>query len=150
MKELSAIPLPSDKLRFLVVDDNVDAAQLLAMFLETLGHEVFVEYHPQDALELANRITPDIFLLDIGLPLYDGYELARRLRAYPQTHDAVMIAVTGYGQKHDIENAFAAGFDHHLVKPLDMTALQKLIAEISRQRQFLDRLSDAGPRGTQH
>lgn len=118
-------------LRVLVVDDNVDAAHTLEMFLNALGHDVCIEHVAADALERAQRTLPQVCLLDIGLPDIDGYELARQLRAQPETAKAVLIAVTGYGQEQDRESAASAGFDHHLVKPVDTTRLAALLAEVS-------------------
>jgi CheY-like chemotaxis protein len=120
---------PHKALRVLVVDDNADAAQMLAMFLEASGHDVLVEYGARAALERARREPPDVLLLDIGLPEIDGNELARRLRAQPETANAVLIAVTGYGQEQDRRAALAAGFHHHLVKPVDPSRLIALLAD---------------------
>jgi CheY-like chemotaxis protein len=114
----------------MVVDDNADAAQSLAMLLEAEGHNVCVEYTAQSALERARVEAPRALLLDIGLPGMDGYELARRLRALPQTAGALLIALTGYGQDQDRERSKAAGFDHHLVKPADTKKLSALLAEL--------------------
>jgi PAS domain S-box-containing protein len=111
----------------LVVDDNVDAAQLLAMVLENLGYEALVEHDPQRALAVAAERRPDICILDIGLPDMDGNELARRLRRQAGTEHALLIAVTGYGRPQDREQALAAGFDHHLVKPVDVHRLAQLL-----------------------
>jgi CheY-like chemotaxis protein len=121
------LPAPSRQRRVLVVDDNVDAAQLLAMVLENLGCEVLVEHDPHRALAVAAARSPDACILDIGLPDMDGNELARRLRARPNTQDALLIAVTGYGRPQDREQALAAGFDHHLVKPVDVHRLVELL-----------------------
>ncbi len=118
-------------LRLMVVDDNVDAARMLAMYLEALGYEVIVEHGSRHALERASTESPNICLLDIGLPDMDGNELARRLRAQPETAGAVLIAVSGYGQESDRETALAAGFDHYLVKPVDTGKLSALLARIS-------------------
>ncbi|MEX5747088.1 ATP-binding protein [Massilia sp. X63] len=115
-------------LRVLVVDDNVDAAVMLAMLLEASGHEVLVEHGARAALARAHEARPQVFLLDIGLPEMDGKELARRLRAEPATRDALLVAVTGYGQDSDREQIMAAGFDHHLVKPVDMERLEAILA----------------------
>ncbi len=115
-------------LRVMVVDDNADAAQMLAMFLEASGHQVLVEYRAHQALERARLETPDVCLLDIGLPEIDGIELAQRMRAQPETAKAVLIAVTGYGQDQDRQQALAAGFRHHLVKPVDPARLVALLA----------------------
>jgi CheY-like chemotaxis protein len=111
----------------MVVDDNVDAAQVMAMYIGGAGHEVVVEHDPFAALERAPRFAPEVCLLDIGLPGMDGHELARRLRALPQTANALLIAVTGYGQAQDRDASQDAGFDHHLVKPVDMAALERIL-----------------------
>ena len=121
-------------LRLLVVDDNADAAQMLAVFMETLGHRVTVEGDARKVLDLAAAFGPDACLLDIGLPHIDGYELARRLRADPRTRHAVLIAATGYGQEEDRARTAAAGFDHHFVKPLDLAALAQLLGTIQPRR----------------
>jgi PAS domain S-box-containing protein len=118
-------------LKILIVDDNVDAAAMLNMLLEASGHQVFAEHEAQRALARASIELPDVCLLDIGLPDMDGHELARRLRARPETANAVLIAVTGYGQENDIENSLAAGFNHHLTKPVDIEKLTSLLSEIS-------------------
>ena len=115
-------------LRVMVVDDNVDAAQMLAMFVEASGHEVQVEYGARQAFEQARIRSPDVFLLDIGLPEIDGNELAKRLRAQPQTSGAVLVAITGYGQEQDRMKALAAGFEHYFVKPVDPAKLVALLA----------------------
>jgi PAS domain S-box-containing protein len=118
-------------LRLLVVDDNVDAAATLAMLLEACGYEVMVENDSLRALELARRERPDAALLDIGLPEMDGNELARRLRADPRTRPALLVAITGYGQEQDRRAALEAGFDHHMVKPVDLDKLAAILAGIS-------------------
>jgi len=114
-------------LRILVVDDNEDAAQMLAMYLETMGHQVLIEHSSNDALVRARLEKPEVYILDIGLPDMDGNELARRLRAEQESTHALLIAVTGYGQEHDRLKALAAGFDQHLVKPVDVTKLAALL-----------------------
>jgi signal transduction histidine kinase/CheY-like chemotaxis protein len=113
--------------RVLVVDDNEDAAATLAMLLEMSGHEVLVEHDSRSALARARDSAPQICVLDIGLPDMDGMELARRLRSQPETADALLVAVTGYGQDSDRAASRAAGFDHHLVKPIDLGKLQALL-----------------------
>ena len=115
-------------LKVLVVDDNIDAAETLGLLLAAHGHEVVIEHEPLRALARARSVVPDVCLLDIGLPGMDGRELARRLRAQPETAGAVLIAVTGYGQQQDRDEAFAAGFQHHLVKPVDFDELATLLA----------------------
>jgi len=126
-----APPQPAGGLRIMVVDDNVDAASTLAMLLEAFGHQVTTLHAPEPAIDAARRILPQVCLLDIGLPGMDGNELARRLRAQPETAAAVLVAVTGYGQQADREQAMAAGFDHYLVKPIDTGKLQDLLASVA-------------------
>ena len=121
---------PSLDLKIMVVDDNADAADALAMFLEALGHEVTVEYDAQRALERARSEYVHVFLLDIGLPNMDGNELARQLRLLPSLASSCLIAVTGYGQEQDKNSTSAAGFNHHFVKPLDITKLTSVLAEV--------------------
>ena len=115
--------------RVLIVDDNVDAATMLSMYLEATGHEVFVEHDALRALERARIERPDVCLLDIGLPGTDGNELARMLRQQPETQHCLLIAVTGYGQALDRQRTEAAGFDHHMVKPIDVTELAPLLVQ---------------------
>ncbi|MES2978658.1 MAG: ATP-binding protein [Pseudomonadota bacterium] len=119
----------SKPLRVLVVDDNADAAEMLAMYLEAAGHDVMVESAPLPALERARREAPDVCLLDIGLPDMDGNELARRILAQPESAGTVLIAVTGYGQERDRAQALTSGFSHHLVKPVDPAQLASLLAD---------------------
>jgi signal transduction histidine kinase len=123
--------LPSMKaLKILIVDDNDDAANMLCMFLEVLGHQTSVEHSSLRALERARIELPDVCLLDIGLPEMDGNELARRLRGQPETAKTVLIAVTGYGQDNDRKNSLAAGFDHHMVKPVNTAQLATLLGDV--------------------
>ena len=130
-EEMHNQSVPPKPLKMLVVDDNVDAADLLAMFLETSGHNVVVQYSSADALEKAAVEKYDVFLLDIGLPDMDGNELARRLRTSPQSAHATLIAVTGYGQEYNRESSIAAGFDYYFVKPANPKLLVELLAEIN-------------------
>jgi PAS domain S-box-containing protein len=121
-------------LKILVVDDNVDAGAMLSFVLEASGHRVAVEHDARSALARAGAEAPDVCLLDLGLPEMDGLELARRLRAGPATAHAVLIAVTGYGQESDQKRALAAGFNHHLTKPVDVRKLKLLLAGIGAAR----------------
>jgi signal transduction histidine kinase len=114
--------------RVLVVDDNQDAAQSLACLLELEGHEVRTAHDGTAALETARAFPPDVVLLDIGLPGLDGYQVARRLRELLGLEQALLVAVTGYGQEEDRRRAEEAGFDHHLAKPVDLEALHELLA----------------------
>ncbi len=115
-------------LRILVVDDNVDAAESLRMMLELDGHTVFKAHDARSAVACARTERPNVMLLDIGLPDIDGYELARRLRSIPEAEDAILIAVTGYGQAEDRRSAQDAGFDHYLVKPVDFDLLRAMLS----------------------
>lgn len=115
--------------RVLVVDDNADAAQTVAMLLEVLGHETAVEYDPLQALAVAREQSFDAFVLDIGLPGMDGHELARQIRALPRAAGALFIALTGYGQQQDRDASKAAGFHYHFVKPADVDALAQALAK---------------------
>ena len=125
------IPSPdSAPVSIMIVDDNLDAAESLAALLEMQGHRVSVESHPLDAIAAAERNPPAVFILDIGLPEMDGYELARRLRAGTHTRDALLIALTGYGQAHDRTLSRHAGFQHHFVKPLDIEKLNLVFSAL--------------------
>ena len=121
---------PTRKLRVLVVDDNIDAAQTLQLLLEAGGHHVSVAHTALEALEIAQATAPELCLLDIGLPDISGYDLARGLRALPHTAQATLVAVTGYGRREDRDQANTAGFDHYFVKPVDVDALLALIARL--------------------
>ncbi len=126
----TAITSAPHRLRLLVVDDNVDAANALAMFLEAAGHHVDVEHRPSAVLERVLTASYDVYLMDIGLPEMDGNALARRLRALPQSAQSTFIAVTGYGQQYDKDTAIAAGFDFYFVKPASPVELTSLLAGI--------------------
>jgi len=120
----AALALP---LRVLVVDDNLDTAETMALALELFGCETRMAHTAAAALELAVEFAPNVALLDIGLPDYNGYELARRLRALPAGLDTTLIAATGWGQEKDRALALDAGFDHHLTKPIDFEQLRLLL-----------------------
>jgi signal transduction histidine kinase/DNA-binding response OmpR family regulator len=118
---------PDRPWRILLVDDNVDAADTLSTLLQLYGHETCVCRDGPSALEQAEAYQPDLILLDIGLPGMDGYEVARRLRALPSLRDVTIAAVTGYGRVEDQQHSRASGIDHHLIKPVDVGALQRLM-----------------------
>jgi PAS domain S-box-containing protein len=125
-------PLGQDSLSrqgIMVVDDNRDAALSMAALLQLEGHRTETAYTGAMAIERAALLQPDVVLLDIGLPGMDGYKVAQQLRAMPQTAHALLIAVTGYGQEEDRNRSRAAGFDAHLVKPVDPADIKKLMAE---------------------
>lgn len=117
---------PAEALQILVVDDNHDAADTLAMLVKTVGHRVQVAYDGPSALLAAQVQKPDVVLLDIGLPKVDGYHVACRLREQAETKDATIIAVTGYGTEGDKALAMAAGFDFHVLKPASASELFRL------------------------
>jgi signal transduction histidine kinase/ActR/RegA family two-component response regulator len=114
--------------RILIVDDNIDAGDSLAVLLRLTGHEVSVARNGTRAIELVHDLQPDVGILDIGLPGMDGYELARRLRNEPHGRSMLLIAITGYGQEDDRKRAKQAGFNHHLTKPADPVQLAHLLA----------------------
>ena len=114
--------------RVLIVDDNEDAAEMLAHVLAARGHDIRVAHDGVEALRASAEFQPHAAFLDLGLPVMDGYELASRLRELPGLQDIRLIAVTGYGQESDRRRTRAAGFQHHLVKPVDVTAIEALLA----------------------
>ncbi len=135
---LAEVPVPTEparppagceapSLRVLVVDDNLDAGQSLAMLLQLSGHEVSLTYDGPSALEVAETFQPQVVLLDIGMPEMDGYQVAERLRSRGGA-DLVLVAITGYGQEADRRRSRAAGFDHHLVKPVDGASFLAMLA----------------------
>jgi len=125
-----ALPNKSAHVRILVVDDIHDSADSLGLLLELVGNEVRVVHDGQTAVEVANEFQPRVVLLDIGLPTLNGYEAARKIREQPWARQAVMIAVTGWGEDVDRQRSKQAGFDHHLVKPVDLDALTALLATV--------------------
>src|ERR1700722_12623080 len=116
--------------RILVVDDNSDVADSLAMLLRLDGHEVEVAYSAPGTFEAVQRMRPEVVFLDIGLPQMDGYEIARHLRADPGAKGVHLIALTGYGQEHDRERAREAGFGAHLVKPADIEVVNQILTSL--------------------
>jgi two-component system, sensor histidine kinase len=125
--EANVRALPKVGRQILVVDDNADAAEGLSDFLRALGHSVRTARDGASAIEEASRLRPEIVILDIGLPDMDGHEVARRLRAQASLRPSVLVALTGYGQESDRQLSREAGFDHHLVKPVDLRKLESLL-----------------------
>jgi signal transduction histidine kinase/CheY-like chemotaxis protein len=115
--------------RVLVADDNVDAGESLAMLLRLDGHQVELARNGPEALELYERMRPDIAILDIGMPGLSGYDVARRIRQHKDANGVKLIALTGWGQESDKKRAMASGFDHHFTKPVEPTALVALIGQ---------------------
>jgi PAS domain S-box-containing protein len=128
--EILSEPAATLARRILIVDDNKDGARSLAMLLKLFGHETEIAHDGFKALEAAERLRPDAVLLDIGLPKLNGYEVCRRIRAQPWGKDLMLIAVSGWGQEDDLQKSRDAGFNHHIVKPVDHDILMKLIAAL--------------------
>ena len=126
-------PSPSANGRVLVVDDNADSAESMAMLLQMSGLDTQTAFDGSSALATANDFQPQVVLLDLGLPEMSGFDVAQRLRQVPGLERVVLIAMTGYGQDEDRRRTAAAGFVHHLVKPIDPTALQQTVADALRQ-----------------
>jgi two-component system CheB/CheR fusion protein len=116
--------------RILVVDYNPDSADSLAMLLRLVGHDVRTAHDGRQALVVAATYRPDLVLLDIGLPGMDGFTVARHLRSQPELARAVLVALTGYGSDEDRRQAQAAGFNHHMVKPVNFEALNELLSAL--------------------
>ncbi len=124
---------PNEGLRILVADDNRDAAETLAVLLEVLGHRVRHVHDGAAAVQLAGEMGLDVILLDIGMPKLNGYEACRQIRTLPDGHKPTIVAITGWGQPEDLKASKDAGFDHHLVKPVDPTALTDMLASVKPQ-----------------
>jgi CheY-like chemotaxis protein len=122
-------PGPSPR-RILVVDDNRQAADSLAVLLRLDGHEVATAYDGLEAVAVAEQYRPHLALLDIGMPNLNGYEAARRIRDLPASAHTRLVALTGWGQEEDRRRAAEAGFDSHLVKPVDPEALDRLLRDV--------------------
>lgn len=129
-------PAHSSGLRILVVDDSVDTAESLAVVLRFDGHEVRSAHGGRAALDAVAEFRPHIAVLDIGMPEVNGYQVAERIRAQPRDDHIVLIALTGWGQESDRQRAIAAGFDHHITKPLDLEHLRSLIARSGTARPW--------------
>ena len=119
--------------RVLVVDDNVDAAESMAIVLGLAGHEVWTAHDGEHALEIARQSRPDLVFLDLGMPRMTGYDVARRIRLEPGGENIVLVACTGWGQPEDRRRSAAAGFDHHLVKPVSPEAVLELVAKVAKR-----------------
>lgn len=129
-KEAVTTAAGTRSLRILIVDDNVDAADSIAMLLRMEGHETRTVNTARAALLAVPDFTPEVVLLDIGLPEMDGYEVARRLRTQNGVHRMRLVAVTGYGQPADRRRAHAAGFDEHMVKPVEPAVLHDFLRSV--------------------
>jgi CheY-like chemotaxis protein len=128
-------PTTTPARRILVVDDNRDSAKSLAMLLKLTGHQTHTAYDGLEAVEAAATFKPEVILMDIGLPKLNGYEAARKVREQPWGKKMVLVALTGWGQEEDRQKSREAGFDSHLVKPVDLDALMKLLAGLFDSRK---------------
>jgi PAS domain S-box-containing protein len=126
----TAEPAPAAARRILVVDDNRDAATSLALLLQLTGNEAQIAFDGLEAVEATAAFRPDVILLDIGLPKLNGYDACRRIREQPWGRGVMLVALTGWGQEEDRRQSKEAGFDHHMVKPVDLAALTALLAEL--------------------
>ena len=120
----------------LVADDNRDGAEIMALLLQQYGYDVSIAHSGTDALAAAARYQPEIAILDIGMPGMSGYDLAQRIRGEAWGKHMLLIALTGWGQEEDKRKALDAGFDHHLIKPIDPDALEALMAASTRTRRL--------------
>src|SRR5690606_18619987 len=130
----AAQPSAVERARVLLVEDNPDVAESMALLLELLGHQVRVVDDGLAALDSARAWRPEVVLIDIGLPGIDGYEVARRMRADEGIPHALLVALTGYGRSEDKARALAAGFDHHITKPVEFDALSALVSALPQRR----------------
>lgn len=131
----STVTRDGEPLRVLVVDDNIASAQTTGWMLELIGHEYHLAHDGIEALELAKKMLPDVVMLDIGLPGMNGYEVCKALRADPRFKNTVIIAQTGWGQERDRQLAVDAGFNYHLLKPIDLDKLTQQLAKVSPTSQ---------------
>jgi PAS domain S-box-containing protein len=138
----SDLPKDFSHLRIMVVDDNKDAAVSLGMLLKLMGHVVTIAHSGVDALEDAALKSTEVVLLDIGMPGMDGYEVARKIRLIPELEKIVLIALTGWGQDEDRRRTAEAGFNYHLVKPLDQQELIKTLSTIQSNKVAFDNIGE--------
>ncbi|MGN6514019.1 MAG: response regulator, partial [Lysobacteraceae bacterium] len=134
-EDAAPAPAPGRRHRALVIDDNRDAADTLAMMLELLGLEVRRLYEPAGFEDAFSGFVPEVVFLDVGMPGRSGYDVAAALRATPGGDGVLLVAVTGWGQPEDRQRTRDAGFDHHLVKPPDLAAVQAICASLAHARQ---------------
>jgi len=127
--EMKQEPHLTEPIRLLVVDDNHDAAITLAKLLEHLGHEVKTCFDGMEACQLAESYRPEVILMDLGMPIMNGFEAATEIRSKPHGKDVVLVALTGWGQSQDRKKSEEAGFDHHLVKPVTLADLERVLSE---------------------
>ena len=132
-KRLRGSPYRALRSRVVIVDDNRDAAIAMSMLIDQLGGSTRIAHDAEGGLAAIEAFEPDIVFLDIGMPGVDGYEACRRIRQHPWLRHLVVVAVTGWGQAQDKQRALDAGFDAHLTKPVDPTALADVLASLPRR-----------------
>ena len=120
--------------RVLAVDDDKNCAKVMAWLLESLGHTAQIAHDGKTAIELANSVHPDMVLMDIGIPEMNGYQICQAMRDSPGLDHTLFVALTGWGQKEHRERSKEAGFDYHLVKPVNIEALKKIFSELDKVR----------------
>jgi len=128
-----------------VADDNIDSAESLAALLTLAGHSVFVAHDGAAAVRLTRALRPTIVVLDLGMPIVDGFEAARQIRADAGGADPVLIALSGFGQAGDRQRSKQAGFDLHLIKPVDPGEIESLLSQAVARRSAADRISEVRP-----
>ncbi len=126
-------PASPGRCRILIADDLRDGADTLGLLLESMGHLVHVAYDGEEAVRLAERFQPDLALLDLGMPMLNGYDACRRIREHPWGRRMLLAAQTGWGQDEDRRRTRAAGFDVHIVKPIDSGALDDLLRSVGQR-----------------
>jgi CheY-like chemotaxis protein len=120
------------RLRILIAEDNRDSADSLKTLLQALGYDTQVAYDGESAVHAAAALRPEVIIMDIGLPGINGYDAARRIRAQNPGMQVLIVALTGWGQEADRQRSAAAGIDHHLVKPLDLAGLQRILESLRK------------------
>jgi CheY-like chemotaxis protein len=125
----ASIEQPLTRRRILVADDNIDAASSLGMLLEMMGHEVCIVHDGVEAVEKATTFRPDIILIDLGMPQLNGYEACARIREQPSNKRTLIVALTGWTQEDKKQRSQRAGFDLHLIKPVELPALEQLLRD---------------------
>jgi CheY-like chemotaxis protein len=123
-------------MKVLVADDNRDAAVSLGALLEMSGHEVLIAHDGEEALTIARQAVPEAMILDIGMPRLTGDQVARAVRSEPWGQRVFLVAVTGWGEPDDKARAGAAGFDHHLTKPIDLDEMDRLLGDFEAKRNL--------------
>ena len=126
---------PVASLKVLIVDDNADAAEMLSALMQIIGHSSEVAHDGERALQICAEFRPDVVFLDLGMPGMNGYEVAEHIQAGQSPTKPVLVALTGWGDESDRARTQAAGFQHHLIKPTSLEAVESLLTELASKRQ---------------